>query len=404
MSDIFRRLYGISVKAAADGGSRAFDVIASTDDVDLDGEVMVQDWDLRRYQQNPVILYFHNLCGMWGGEPEDTLPVGFATNVAIQNGKLVATLNFVDEKASDMAERCYQGFIQKSLRAVSVGFRSKQGSVETRNGQDVYVLRGNELLEISVCPIPINPNSVTTEDRAKAHDALRAFVKSHRSSPSPTAQSPESEDMKTLAKALGLKDDASEAEILAAINALSTGAKAFEGSAKTLEGRLLTETGAKSVDEAFGVIKAGTHAIAELGRTTAALAVSKAAVQKRDREALVGKGVADKKLTPALRDWALATKKAADGSDTGEYVESLETIASFLKSAPTISALPGKTDTKQAPTEAAHEGAKPWEEMTPPEKHDLSDADPATYKALREDWERRGKPAMKYGQPGPKKA
>lgn len=395
MNDFFRRQFGIAIKAAADGGARAFDVIASTEDVDLDGEVLVQDWDLRRFEKNPVVLYFHNLSGIFSGEPEHSLPVGFATNTRIEQGKLLATINFVDEKANPLAEKCFQGFKQGSLRAVSVGFRPKSGAVEMRAGADVYVLRGNELLEISVCPVPVNPNAVTTEARAASADALRAFVKSHHT-PSSTA-SPESEDMKSLAKALGLNENASEAEILTAINALG-------GTAKALEMRLLTATSAKSVDEAFGTIAAGATALTELAKANAEITKGKKAIDKRDREGLVAKGVAEKKLTPALRDWALETVKDASGQDTGDYVQSLETIKSFLAKAPVIAALPdaksgdGKPTTEEAsPTEVPGGGAlKGYEQMPPAEKHNLKVTNPAVYDAVKADWERRGKPAPQW--------
>src|SRR5206468_1279430 len=118
VDDILRRAFAVQCKAQGEN-SRAIDVIASTDAVDLDNEVLVQDWSLERYRANPVVLYFHNWIS---SEPEDTLPIGFATDVGVIDGRLQATLNFVDEKASELAERCYQGFRQGSLRAVSVGF------------------------------------------------------------------------------------------------------------------------------------------------------------------------------------------------------------------------------------------------------------------------------------------
>lgn len=384
MPDFLRLQYGVSVKAAQSGDSRSFDVIASTDDVDMEGDVLVQDWDLARFIKNPIVLYYHNiLASPWGGgEPEDSLPIGFASSVGVEGGKLRATITFVDEKASELAERCYQGFLQKSLRAVSVGFASKRGRMESIDGRDVFVLSGNELLEISVCPIPCNPNAVA-ETRAKSLDVLRGLVKSNHSPASP-AQQAES-DMKLLAKSLGLKEDASEAEILSAITMLSS-------EAKSVPAKLLEATGTKSVDEALGVIKAGQSAIVELAKSTALLAVEKAAGEKRDREALVTKGVADKKLTPALKDWALATEKASDGTES--YKVPFATLKSYLENAPTIGVLAGaggvKVDGEAVLTEG---GEKGWEDLGPAEKHNIFVASKSQYDALKADWERRGKPA-----------
>lgn len=383
MNDLFRRQFGITVKAAASGDARAFDVIASTDDVDMCGDVLVQDWDLRRFNQNPVVLYFHNIMGC---DPEDSLPVGFGTETSVVDGKLRSTIHFVTEDANPLAEQCFQGFKQGSLRAVSVGFRSKLGRMETRNGADVFVLSGNELLEISVCPVPINPNAVLDE-KSKEHDALVAFVKAHNPATREAPPDTEIGPMKTLLKALGLKDDASEAEAVSVANALISGSKAVEL-------RVLEATGAKSVDEAIGIIKAGTGAIAQLGVATKALADARADVETRDRDVIVAKGLADKKLTPALRDWA--NEKAADGS----FKVSLETLAAFLKSAPVHPVLgadlPRVPGSKEEPPPGA--GSKAWEDLPPGEKHDLKVTSPEVYEATKADWERRGKPAPTWNK------
>jgi hypothetical protein len=392
MNDLFRRQYGVAVKAAASGDARAFDVVASTDDVDMQGEVLTQDWDLRRFNQNPVVLYLHNMCG-W--DPEDTLPVGFATDVGVIDGKLRATLHFVTENANPMAELCYQGFAQGSLRAVSVGFRSKLGRMETRNGSDVFVLSGNELLEISVAPLPINPNAVVDKDvtgsedglgyrgaRASnktSRDQLEAFCKSFITHASQEAARDQEIRMKTLLKALGLKDDATEAEALSAFTVISSGAK-------SLEGKVLEATGTKSVDEAFGAIKAGATALGQVADLTKSLETARGELAKRDRDSVISKGVAEGKLTPALKEWA-------EG-------QPLEAVKSFLEKAPVHAALAsgagGSTtgaSTGEAPPGA---GAKAWEDMSPAEKHDLKVANEALYASAKADWERRGKPAMKW--------
>src|SRR5687768_10251178 len=103
--DLVRRSFGITVRSINDD-ERSVDVIASTDAIDAYGEIVEQDWDLKRYRANPVVLYNHNREGWLETlDPEYTLPVGFAKNVGVVDGKLQATLCFVDEKASPMAER-----------------------------------------------------------------------------------------------------------------------------------------------------------------------------------------------------------------------------------------------------------------------------------------------------------
>src|SRR5689334_6762020 len=93
------RSFGITIKAGwVDDKKRSVRVIASTAAIDSYDEIVEQSWQLERYRSNPVVLYGHNRVGFLGlgGAPEKTLPVGYASDVAVVNGQLEATLNFVD--------------------------------------------------------------------------------------------------------------------------------------------------------------------------------------------------------------------------------------------------------------------------------------------------------------------
>jgi len=382
VNSILRRAFPVKTKAANDG-SRAVYVIASTDAVDLDNEVLVQDWSLERYRANPVVLYFHNWIS---NEPEDTLPIGFATDVGVIDGKLQATLNFVDAKASELAERCYQGFVQGSLRAVSVGFRSRLGRMETRNGQDVFVLSGNELLEISVCPVGMNPDAVAAE-KAKSLATLHALVQRNSDDPPPTAavKPQEQNDMKVLAKALGLGDEATEAEVLNAVTVVRDGARTIEQAKAAFERGILELTGAKSVDEALGVIRAGVASVERLTMVTKSLSDAHAEIDKRDRDTLIAKGVSEGKLTPATKEWAATAP--------------LDTLKGFLERAPSIPAFATST-VREGAREVMREpppelAGKSWESLTPAEKHDLYVENRPAYDALKADYQRRGSPKPK---------
>ena len=379
MKDFFRRHYAISVKAAQGDDPRAFDVVASTDDVDMVGDVVVQDFDLRRYAKNPVVLYAHN---WYGSDPEDSLPVGFGTGVGVVDGKLQATVHFVTADANPLAELCCQGFKQGSLRAVSIGFRSKLCRYENRDGKDVFVLSGNELLEISVCPVPMNPNSVATGDDAEdtQRAALADFAKACGAQPpsaAPRHDTEETTTMKTLLKALGLKDDATETEAVLV-------ARALVEEKESAVRRILEASGAKSLDEAIGVIRAGVVATTELAAATKTIADLSAAAEKTERKAIVDKGVADGKLTPALLDWANGVPIA--------------TLQSFLDKAPRHHALAAPPGKAHAAEPATGDATKAWETLTPAEKHNMKAESPETYDFLRADWVRRGQPPMTYGR------
>lgn len=140
-----------------DETNRTFAVVASTDAVDSHGHVVEQDWDLRRYQANPVVLYGHR---------HNELPIGSASDVRVEAGSLHATIRLVDGKANPLAEQVFELVRQGALRAVSVGFRPKRTRKEKRDDAEVTVLSGNELLEISVVPVPSNAETLARSARA----------------------------------------------------------------------------------------------------------------------------------------------------------------------------------------------------------------------------------------------
>lgn len=151
------RSHGLHVRAVRTEAREA-DFIASTDAVDSYDEVVDQSWRLERFRANPVILFAHN---------SRELPIGQATRVEVVNGQLECTIRFASEKANPLAEKVWQSVCEKTLRAVSVGFKPGDVRYEKRNGKEVLVLAENELFEISVTPIPANPDALA-KMRARA--------------------------------------------------------------------------------------------------------------------------------------------------------------------------------------------------------------------------------------------
>lgn len=147
-----------------DEEGRSATFVCSTDVVDRYDEIVAQNWDLRSYRQNPVALYAHN---------KSELPIGQATEVDVVGGKLIATLKFASEKANPLAENVWQSILEKTLRAVSVGFIPHTVRWERRLDTEVLVLDDNELLEISVVPVPANPEALA-KAHAKALEMARA--------------------------------------------------------------------------------------------------------------------------------------------------------------------------------------------------------------------------------------
>jgi HK97 family phage prohead protease len=147
---------------AAGAESRTFSFRCSTAEEDSQGRIVAQDWDLERYQKNPVVLWNHGMGGglFSEGDTDLSLPIGHASNVRVEGGELQADITLVTAEANPIAEKVYQGIVQGSIRAVSVGWRAGEARVEDVDGGQTIILSRNELYEISVVAIPANADAV----------------------------------------------------------------------------------------------------------------------------------------------------------------------------------------------------------------------------------------------------
>jgi HK97 family phage prohead protease len=133
---------------------------ASVESEDRAGDVIkAEGWELDNYRSNPVVLWAHR---------HDLLPVGKSVDVWIENGALMATVEFAP---TEFAQQIYRLFNEGFLRGVSVGFRALKSSPRSgRNGTDHRrgtVFERQELLEISAAPVPMHPLALAAE-RAEA--------------------------------------------------------------------------------------------------------------------------------------------------------------------------------------------------------------------------------------------
>ena len=121
--------------------------IASTQSPDRDGEIIkASGWDLKNFKNNPVIMSNHK----W-----HEFPIGKATGIAIEKGKLV--FKMVLSEATNEAREAAQLVKEGILNSFSVGFIPK-----TRSEKDRNIIEESELLEISLVSIPANPQAIVT--------------------------------------------------------------------------------------------------------------------------------------------------------------------------------------------------------------------------------------------------
>jgi len=306
--------------------TRTIDVVASTDALDSHGTILEQKWDLTRYLQNPVVLWAHN-SGLGTPEP----PIGFASDVRVENGQLKATVTLVDEKASALAEKVWQGVKQKSIRGLSVGFRSKTTRVEKRDDKEIVILTDNTLFEISLVPVPSNPDTLA---------AMRslALESSHAAETSKTTAhmgTQETTNMRNVAKALGLSEDASEADVLARIAVLNTQTRTLDVHRSAID-ELTGKTGSESV----GTVRGWKDEAARAGELARRAAELEAAAVLRSVEAMLDAKIAEGYVEPAKRA-SLLKIGMRDVEDLRSYLAECKTKIVKIGDAPPELRSPG---------------------------------------------------------------
>lgn len=262
---------GLHVKEINEAGRYA-DFTASTAALDSYGERVEQVWRLERYLSNPVVLFAHK---------SRELPIGRSENVGVgTDGNLAMRVFFATEKANPLAEQVWQCVREKTLRTVSVGFIPHSVRYERENDKDVCVLSDNELFELSVTPVPANPEALA-KMRARARDT--ATTK--------TAARPESDQtMLTEKEIQDLRDKSAENAALKAVAEKAAADATEKLKAVTLE-RDANANALKSVtterDELATSVKASNDSLARATRT----------ITEHKVDDLVGK-----KFAPAERD------------------------------------------------------------------------------------------------------
>lgn len=142
-------------KASDDaGGGSVLSIVASTGQVDRDKDTLSPSgWDVKAFTRNGVILFAHD---------QRSLPIGMARKIEKNvDGKLMITAEFTPEDLNPLGDRVFRMIKARFLRAVSVGFlptKHEQPDESEGRGFGVDFLK-QELLEVSVVPVPSNPGA-----------------------------------------------------------------------------------------------------------------------------------------------------------------------------------------------------------------------------------------------------
>src|SRR5207237_328975 len=129
------------------GDDRTLIFQVSNSQPDRDGDVLpAENWFLENFKRNPISLWAHD-----HSQP----PIGRVSRIWQAGNALMAAITFA---TTDFAESVYQLCRQGFLNATSVGFRASTSSRNKYGG--VTYDAPMELLEVSLVPIPANPDAL----------------------------------------------------------------------------------------------------------------------------------------------------------------------------------------------------------------------------------------------------
>lgn len=185
-------------------------VVLLSTDVNRNGyRVLTGGVNIENYKKNPVLLFVHARPQSWD---RDRLPIGKLENVRLDDqGRLVADDPIFDEE-DEFALKIKKKWDKGILRAVSVGLDVFTVSDEPQFlqiGQTRPTVVSAELLEVSVVDIPADATAVrlSSGEKEGLDQILPKIIQQHKSS----------EMNKEIALALGLPENATAEQCVAAI-------------------------------------------------------------------------------------------------------------------------------------------------------------------------------------------
>lgn len=158
----------ISATGGQEDSRRTLVAVASLEEPDREGDIILAGgWELENYRKNPVILFAHKY---------DQPPVARALEVGVYQGALRFRAQFPSREEYPFADTIYRLYRGGYLRSFSVGFIPKlwedrkstsREAVSASGGQATRgrLFRRQELVEISVVPIPTHPKALVEAER-----------------------------------------------------------------------------------------------------------------------------------------------------------------------------------------------------------------------------------------------
>lgn len=241
---------GAVVAKAAGLGPRQIRVIASTENADRVGDVLLMSGcDLKSYRKNPIVLADHDRCA----------PIGTAV-AEVKGARLEAVITFAPPGASEKADEYCALAKSGVISAASVGFMPIAQEPIKGGG---YKIKAWELYEISLVAIPANADAVVMQRSLSPRPSVFGRTVS--------AKSTERDRRRRIVDALGLKN--APAETLTAADRKADLAR--------LKAKAITPPSADLAGPAFAHAKAANLAADNLARSAAAYSNAPASEAQR---------------------------------------------------------------------------------------------------------------------------
>ena len=163
---------GVFEDAGADANARTVSAILNTEDVALDGHIVrTAGLDTESFMRNPVIPFCHQT---------DAPPVGRMISITRAGTVLRGTMEFADAETYPFADTIYRLVKGRFLNATSIGWAPIEWErMNDRKNLNGLIFTKSQLLEVSIVPVPANPDALITA-RAAGIDTGPIFTWAER--------------------------------------------------------------------------------------------------------------------------------------------------------------------------------------------------------------------------------
>lgn len=178
--------------------------------------MMTDGADLEQFKRNPIMLWNHNRS--WGDREDTLLPIGHWENIRVEKGQILAEPVFDSDEFSQKIARKVEAGTLRMASAGAVPIESSNDPKYIKPGQRYETITKWRMREASIVDIGANNNALAL------YDTEGGLIELSDSSKNPLKELPTKNNkrMNEIIKHLKLADDASEQDVIAAIEPIQT--------------------------------------------------------------------------------------------------------------------------------------------------------------------------------------